>query len=235
MRVISLGRRRRAVAFGAAGLCIGVLLSIATAANAAGRAAQTTAPSSSTTAPGPPELLGGVTVTGAVVHTPGKPDRTLTGNQATAFMQAWFPDSVFGKLTNVPRPTGVPISKLVATTHWQGQNIPITVYYANKDGEILVGMPAQSFGWALVQSEKWIDPPQQARVTQGFEGKLTPVTSPPAPPTTPSSAETTKKSSGSSSSPLPWILLGVGVVIVAGAIAYFVARGRKNAPSTSSS
>jgi hypothetical protein len=235
MRVISRVRRRRAVALGAAGVCIAILLSIASAADAVGRPAQTAAPSSSTTAPGPPELLGGVTVTGAVVHTPGRPDRKLTGNQATAFMQAWFPDSVFGKLSNVPRPTGVPISRLVATTRWQGQDIPITVYYANKGGEIFVGMPAQSFGWALVQSEKWIDPPQQARVTQAFEGKLTPVTSPTAPPTTPPTAATTKKSSGSSSSPLPWILLGIGVVIVAGAGAFFVTRGRKSTPSTSSS
>jgi hypothetical protein len=232
MSAISKTSCVRTLALVGAGALLLVLAAGAAGANA--RPSQTTPPTTSTTPP-PPELLGGVTVTGAVVHTPGKPDRKLTGNQATAFMQAWFPDSVFGKLSNVPRPTGVPISRMVATTRWQGQNIPITVYYANKNGEILVGMPAQSFGWALVQSEKWIDPPQQARVTQGFEGKLTPVTSPPAPPTTPSTATTTKKSGGSSSSPAPWILLGIGVVIIAGAVAFFVTRARKSTPSASSS
>ncbi len=196
--------------------------------------------SASTTRPGiardsaepPPELIAGVTVTGATISTPGVPQRKLDANHATAFMQAWLPDSVFRQptLPNVKPPTNLPVSLLDVTTTWRQQNFPLKVLYASDGTTAYVGMPAQSFGWAFVDHERWIAAPQSARVRQAFAGDLQPVRSPPAPSTstTPTTKSTAAGSTGggSGSSSGVWWAVGIAAIVVLGALALFTLRRR---------
>ena len=231
MRVITTGARRRVLVLAAMSAVAVLSLLTVTATRAP---AQTTSSSTTTTTLGPPELLGGVTVEGAVVKTPGKPDRKLDANQATAFMQAWLPDSVFN--TGIPQsayPAGVPRSTLVVTTRWQNQDIPMTVYFAQQGENAWVGMPGpQNFGWALVQQDRSIQAPQGKKLIQAFEGKLQPIRSQPAPPTT-TTTIAPKKDSSSSSNALPLILGGVAVVVVGGGAAWLISRGDRSPSPTS--
>jgi hypothetical protein len=178
----------------------------------------------------PPELLAGVTVTGAKISTPGAPPRTLDANQATAFMQAWLPDSVFTQpvLPNVKPPTNLPVSHLDVTTVWHAQTEKLIVFYASDGTTAWVGMPAQSFGWAGVDHERWIAAPQSARLRQAFAGKLQPVRPPPATTTTPTTQSKAAGSTGGSSdsSSGVWWGVGIAVIVVLGALALFTLRRR---------
>jgi hypothetical protein len=187
---------------------------------AAGAATTTTLP--------PPPLLAGVTVEGAAVHSPGAPDRSLDANQATAFMQSWLPDSVFQKIPQSLPPKSLPFSRVIVTTRFHGQNLPVTVFYASDGTTAWIGMPAQSFGWAIVQSEKWIAAPQGKRVMAAFQGRLQPVRSPPPAPTTTTTTLPPKHSS--SGSAVPWLLLGGAVVVAVGALAAWRMRAPGRRP-----
>ena len=182
-----------------------------------------------------PQLVQGATVTGGVVHTPGAPDRRLDAKHASAFMQAWFFDSVIEKLPQSRPPAGLPVSRLALTTRWHQQDFPMTVYYACQAHAAWVGMPPQGFGWAFVDKERWIEAPQSDRVIAAFNGKLLPATSN-EPVTVPASlaqcaaAPATQKatgSSGSSSSAWPWVALGVAAVAVVGGGAWLIAVRRR--------
>jgi hypothetical protein len=179
----------------------------------------------------PPALLAGVTVTGATITTPGAPVRTLDANQATAFMQAWLPDSVFTQpvLPNVKPPTNLPVSHLDVITVWHAQTEKLIVYYASDGKTAWVGMPAQSFGWAGVDHERWIVAPQSARVRQAFAGELQPVRPPPEPSTTTPSTQSKAGGStggGSDSSSGVWWGVGIAVIVVLGALGLFTLRRR---------
>lgn len=179
----------------------------------------------------PPALLAGVTVTGATITTPGAPPRTLDANQATAFMQAWLPDSVFTQpvLPNVKPPSSLPVSHLKVITMWHAQTEPLTVFYASDGKTAWVGMPAQSFGWAGVDHERWIAAPQSARTRQAFAGKLQPVRPAPEPATTtPTTKSKAAASTGgdSDSSTAVWWVVGIAVIVVLGALAGFTLRRR---------
>jgi hypothetical protein len=170
-----------------------------------------------------------VTVTGAAIQTPGAPDRNLDANQATAFMQSWLPDSVFQKIPQSRPPKSLPVARLVVSTRYQGRDIPMTVYYASDSTTAWVGMPPQNFGWAFVQSERWIAAPQSKRVMAAFLGKLQPVRSPPAPPTTTTTTVPPKHNS-SSGSAVPWILLGGAVVVAVAGLAAWRLRAPRRRP-----
>ncbi len=187
-----------------------------------------TAGASTTTTLPPPELLSGVTVTGAAIQTPGAPDRSLDANQATAFMQSWLPDSVFQKIPQSRPPKSLPVARLVVSTKYQGRDIPMTVYYASDPTTAWVGMPPQNFGWAFVQSERWIAAPQSKRVMAAFLGKLQPVRPPPAPPTTTTTTLPPKHSSSGSAA--PWLLLGGAAVVAAGGVAAWRLRAPGRRP-----
>jgi hypothetical protein len=183
-----------------------------------------------------PELVAGATVTGGVVHTPGAPDRRFDADKATAFMQAWFFDSVLEKLPQSRPPAGIPISRLSLTTRWHTQDYPMTVLYTCQDHTAWVGMPPQGFGWAGVESERWIEAPQSDRLIAAFNGKLQatrdnkPVQVPPAEARCTVAQPTNAKpsgSSGSSGSAWPWILGGVAIVGIGGGT-LLLARRRAN-------
>ncbi|MCU1465799.1 MAG: hypothetical protein JWM72_1727 [Actinomycetia bacterium] len=183
----------------------------------------------------PPELFSGVSVSGATIATPGAPVRKLDANQATAFMQAWLPDSVYTKLPNVKPPANLAISHMTVVTVFNHVNEPLKVFYASDGITAWVGMPAQGFGWAGVEHERWIAAPQSARVRQGFAGKLQPVRPPPAATTTaPSSTtqpKTTASADGGSGSSAAWWLVGGAAVIVAGALIFTLRRRGAGAPT----
>ena len=223
MRVPTKKPRGRTFAFVATCALAGMALLGGTSTSAAGAPTTTTLP--------PPELLSGVTVTGAVVHTPGAPDRKLDANQATAFMQSWLPDSVFEKIPQSLPPKSLPMARAIVTTRWQGRDLPVTVFYVSDGTTTWIGMPKQSFGWAFVQSDKWIAAPQSTRVTAAFQGKLQPVRSPTSVPTTTTTTTTTAPPKHSSSgSAVPWLLLGGAVVVAAGGLAAWRMRAPGRRP-----
>lgn len=199
----------------------GLSLVLATSTTAAGAPTTTTLP--------PPELLSGVTVTGAVVHTPGAPDRSLDANQATAFMQSWLPESVYEKIPQSLPPKNLPVTRAIVTTRFQGRDLPVTVFYVSDGTTTWIGMPKQSFGWAFVQSERWIAAPQAQRVTAAFQGKLQPVRPPPPAPTTTTTTTLPPKHS-SSGSAVPWLLLGAAVVVAVGGLAAWRIRAPGRRP-----
>jgi hypothetical protein len=202
-------------------LCVATLVLMTIAAAPAGAADQ------------PPQLLNGVYVTGATVKTPGKAVRKLDANQATAFMQAWLPESVFGHLPNSDPPKSLPVTHVDVGTTFNGKPIPIVVIYATDGTNAWVGMPGpQSLGWAVVTETKWIQAPKPATLMKAFAGQLTPVTSPPA--TTTTTNPVTKSASPatkSSSSSFPWVGFVIVLVVVAG-IAVVLVRMRAGRSAT---
>src|SRR5437868_4389807 len=139
MPVISRRARARVLAPLFA-LVAGVLLIASPAAGVVARQQQQTTTSTPPTE-NLPQLVQGATVTGGVVHTPDAPDRRLDAKHASAFMQAWFFDSVIEKLPQSRPPAGLPISRLALTTRWHQQDFPMTVYYACQAHMAWVGMP----------------------------------------------------------------------------------------------
>ncbi|MDQ1435428.1 MAG: hypothetical protein QOF59_2244 [Actinomycetota bacterium] len=226
----SSGRSRRCLAgLVALGACSWVILAVP--ASASTNRPEVARPAA--TEP-PPELLSGVSVSGATIATPGATVRKLDANQATAFMQAWLPDSVYTKLPNVKPPANLAISHMTVVTVFNHVNEPLKVFYASDGITAWVGMPAQGFGWAGVDHERWIAAPQSARVRQAFAGKLQPVRPPPASTTTPSSTtrpKTTAATDGGSGSSTAWWLVGGAAVVVAGALILTLRRRSTGAPA----
>jgi hypothetical protein len=165
-------------------------------------------------------------VSGATIATPGAPVRKLDANQATAFM--------YTKLPNVKPPANLAISHMTVVTVFNHVNEPLKVFYASDGITAWVGMPAQGFGWAGVDHERWIAAPQSARVRQAFAGKLQPVRPPPASTTMPSSTtrpKTTASTDGGSGSSAAWWLVGGAAVVVAGALIVTLRRRGAGAPT----
>jgi hypothetical protein len=211
---------RRAARFGAA-TAVGLLAFTPLLLVPAGAATTTTtvAPGD-TTAPGV-EVLNGVTVGPATVTAPGKPTRSLTADQTTAFLQTWLPTSIVEKLGHVPRPTSATIYTLHMNITAQGTTSPIEALYAADAGNVYVGMPKQTLGFADVTKEVWILSPAPADTTKAFEGKLkASVVQPPtsaSTTTTTTATSSTHKGSGSDSSSNTWVWFVVaGVIVVAG-------------------
>lgn len=161
----------------------------------------------------PPELAGGVTVTGATVTTPGAPPRTLDANHATAFMQTWLAYSVFNKPANERPPAGLPVSQLDVKTLVSGSpGSPLVILYASDGTNAWVGAQAPP-----PDNEKWIRAPQPEKTIAGFEGRLDPIR-----PPTPATTTTTRASHQDSSSDTgTWVIVAIlaVVILVGGALA----------------
>jgi hypothetical protein len=182
-----------------------------------------------------------VSISGATVATPGAAVRKLDANQATAFMQAWLPDSVYHQpqLPNVKPPANLPVSRMTVVSVFNGVNEPLTVFYASDGTTAWVGMPPQGFGWAGVDKERWIAAPQSKRLQQAFAGKLQPVRQPAGPTTTsvgtPSSTAqpaTTSSTDGGSDSKAGWFVGGAVVVVIAGLTIFTLRRRRPATPAS---
>jgi hypothetical protein len=197
---------------------------------AAGPAATTTA--ATCPAPGPvdpslPDIVTGVTVGPALVVTPGKPNRTLTASQATAFIQSWLPASVVQHLPPATPPANATVSHLLMTTSYAGTPTCITAWYAVLGKQVWVGMPAQSLGWASVQKDTWIAAPNPSFSVRAFAGlakpvpgETTPTTTTTTAPSTTTGSATAKSSGSSGSSSWVWfVVAGVIVLAIIGGIA----------------
>lgn len=161
----------------------------------------------------PPELAGGITVTGATVTTPGAAPRTLDGNHATAFMQTWLAYSVYSKPQNERPPAGLPVSKLdVKTVVGGSPGNPLVILYASDGTNAWVGAEAPP-----PDNEKWIRAPQPEKTIAGFEGRLDPIR-PPTPATTTTTRAPHKDSSSDTGT---WVIVAVlaVVILVGGALA----------------
>ena len=232
-------RRLAGSALCAVAVCCGILGSVAPPAGAAGGTTTTVHPTCSdpnkqSKFKVSTDLMPGVTIGPAIVLTPGKPNRKLNADQATAFIQSWLPASVYTKIPPTGPPVGVPVSHLYMYTSFNRGFTCIEAWYASRGTNAWVGMPAQSLGWASVQQDVWIAAPLPARTIAAFLGKIKPIITNPsttgAPTTTtvPSDKKAAGKSSGSSSSS-SWLLLLIPGVLVLGAGAFLIVRGRNRA------
>lgn len=174
------------------------------------------------------DLLAGVRLGPALVTTPGKPDRTLTGDQATAFIQSWLPSSIYEHLQNVPTPHA-PISHLYMNTSFGGTITCITAWYAANGSNTWVGMPAENLGFASVPTNTWILAPIPARTIGAFEGKVKPIPVPTGTTTTTVAGKAAAADSSSSSSSSTWLFVAIPAVILAGLGGWLLVRGRNRA------
>jgi hypothetical protein len=154
------------------------------------------------------EFLGG-TITGNGPQA----GRKLDSGQATAFVQAWLPDSVFGSPPFENPPATLPVYQVEVDYKYLRTLGSMTINYASDGTSAWVSMPPQSL-WpgVVVTQERWIKAPD--RTVAGFEGRLTPQTVPTV-PTTSQSLAASPTSNGSSSTTLLLVIAG-SVVLVAG-------------------
>jgi hypothetical protein len=228
--VASTSLVRRAARFGAS-TAVALVVFGGMFGPAAGAATTTTITAPSGTAPPGVEVLNGITVGPATITAPGKPTRTLTASQDTAFLQSWLPTSIVQKLGHVPRPTGVTIYTLHMNITAQGTTSPIEALYATDAHNVYVGMPAQSLGFADVAKEVWILSPEPADTIKAFEGKLEgsvvqAPTSASAATTTTTTATSSTHSSGSGSSSTTWVWFVILGVVVVGGGGFLAVRSR---------
>jgi hypothetical protein len=177
------------------------------------------------------ELTNGWVIQDATVRCPGSAPRAMSGKHAAAFIQAWYPATFFGSLTEATPPAALPVCKFVAhdTISYQvsGANGEITrkvgkytfhALWASQGKKAWVGLPPQVVGpGAVVSKLHWFVP--TPRAIQAWGGKLDPI--PNEAPTTTTTIAPAAKDSSSGSSATPWIIVAVvaGVALVgAGAV-----------------
>jgi len=168
---------------------LATLLLAVTASPGGARPGQVTATTPSSVAAGDvPGLPPGMAMTGGIVHEPGEPDRTMTADQATAFMQAWFPDSIFGGKTPLERSGDFEYATIDLTATYDGEPTEFKAFFTCKGAAAWVGMPPQQIvPGAFVPTERWVEGGFGERVIAAYEGLIAPIvnnsnTPPTAPP-----------------------------------------------------
>jgi len=153
--------------------------------------------------------------------------RTLDSSQATAFVQAWLPESVFGTPPFEDPPSTLPVYEVDVDYKYLGTLGSMTINYASDGTSAWVSMPPQSL-WpgVVVTQQRWILAPD--RTVAGFEGRLTPEPVPTARPT-PHKATAVMASQGSSST--AELLIFAGALVLVAGIGIVVIR-RRGARST---
>jgi len=209
--------------FGALGLALAV-------APAGAQTDPTTSPATSQPADQPSlsQLAPGLEVLGGSITGNGpESGRTLDSSQATSFVQAWLPESVFGTPPFEDPPTALPVYQVEVDYKYLGTLGSMTVNYASNGTSAWVSMPPQSL-WpgVVVTQQRWILAPD--RTVAGFEGRLTPEPVPTAPPTS-HKAVALMASQGSSSTAL--LLIFAGALLLVAGIGIVVIR-RRGARST---
>lgn len=211
-------------------LVLGALILAAPSAARAG-ATTTSATTDGTTATtlgaeAPPELMSGLTATGATVKTPGSEPRTLDANQTTAFMQTWFAYSIASGTANEAPPAELPVSRLDVTLSDSGAPNSLLILYATDGTDAWVGSPSPVPG----EGDKWIRTPDPASTIQGFEGLLDPIRVAQTPPTTAGDTTTTTEADGKGGSGggrWPFAALAAVVLFVGGAVALRARRSSR--------
>jgi len=212
------------------GLVLGALGLLGLALVAAPAGAQSHPTSSPTTSQtgGLSQLAPGLELLDASVTGNGpESGRTLDSSQATAFVQAWLPESVFGTPPFEDPPSTLPVYEVDVDYKYLGTLGSMTINYASDGTSAWVSMPPQSL-WpgVVVTQQRWILAPD--RTVAGFEGRLTPEPVPTA-PSTQHKATAVMASQGSSST-APLLIFAGALVLVAG-IGIVVIR-RRGARST---
>jgi len=182
--------------------------------------------------PSPSELAPGLLILGGTITGSGpESGRTLDSSQATAFIQAWLPDSVFGSPPYQNPPSNLPVYDVAVEDKYLGTLNTMTVDYASDGTSAWISMPPQSL-WPGVEvtQQRWILAP--GRTVAAFEGHLAP-----QPVEHGSGSQTlgisaahshaTAASQGSLSTAT--ILVLAGVVVVGAGIAIMVVRRRRGA------
>jgi MYXO-CTERM domain-containing protein len=165
------------------------------------------------------ELTGGWLIHGATTKCPGAVARTLTGTHAAAFIEAWYPASIYGTLTEQKPPAALPVCTFLATatikvprtaangdvTYVDGQ-YQFKALLVTQGAKAWVGLPPQEVGpGATVPKLRWYV--AIPRVVQAFNGKVDPAGNQPA--TTSTTKPVPVADSSSDSSAVPWIIAGV--------------------------
>lgn len=209
------GARRRVI-----GLAVGAcgLLGMALSAAPAGAASSPTTGSQhslSQLSPGL-EILGG-----SITGNGPQAGRSLDSSQATAFVQAWLPDSVFGSPAFQDPPSTLPVYQVDVGYRYQGTLGSMTVITASDGTSAWVSMPPQSL-WpgVVVTQQRWIVAPD--RTVAGFEGRLTPASV----PTVPTSHESAAPAASGGSTSTSAVLVIAGAVVVAAAVCIVLIRRR---------
>jgi hypothetical protein len=174
------------------------------------------------------ELAPGLLILGGTIAGNG-PDsgRSLDSSQATAFLQAWLPDSVFGSPPYVNPPPTLPVYDVQVEDEYLGSLSTMTVYYASDGKSAWISMPPQSL-WpgVVVTQQRWIQAPD--RTVAAFEGHLSAL---PVPTGSSSSSHSQSATDSNASLSTAWILLIAGMVVIAAAIALMVIRRRRSGPN----
>lgn len=174
-------------------------------------------------APGLDLLSGSITGNGP------ESGRRLDSSQATAFVQAWLPDSVFGSPPFQDPPSTLPVYQVDVEYKYLGTLGSMTVNYASDGTSAWVSMPPQSL-WpgVVVTQERWILAPD--RTVAGFEGRLTPQPVPAPPSGSHKSAAGAVSESSSSTTQL--LVIAALVVLVAAAGILVIRRQRAGSAHT---
>ena len=218
MQMLRSHARLGLIVFGAVGL-LGLVL-VAAPAGALKHPKSTT--TTSQLAPGLEIINGSITGNGP------ESGRALNSSQATAFVQAWLPESVFGTPPFEDPPSTLPVYQVEVGYKYLGSLGSMTINYASDGTSAWVSMPPQNL-WpgVVVTQQRWILAPD--RTVAAFEGRLAPVPLPKAPSTSHKAAAAAVSHSQSSTTLL--VVIAILVVLVAG-VSFLVIR-RRGARATS--
>jgi hypothetical protein len=175
------------------------------------------------------QLQPGWTIVDATVTGPQTVPRHLDSRHAAAFVQAWFPATIFGSLKQQRPPGRLRVFTVVADEIINGAPYKLVAYYASDGKAVWTGLPKQTFGpGASIPKEKWfIAPP---RTIAAFEGKLAPIDTGTTP--TPSPAPTQAAAKHGSDNSSGWLMvcaLGAALAIGIAILALVRARARPRA------
>jgi hypothetical protein len=203
-----------------AALIVTAALAMTLPAPAASAATTTTAPattSPATSASGPGvELVAGWFALSGTVTRPGTTTRHFNANQAAAFIQSWYPATIYGTIKEQTPPANLPVYTILIKDQINGGPYTFKAFYASDGHSVWAGLPPQVIGpGATVPKKVWFLAP--ARTILAFKGTLPAVPFIPATTTTTAApANTSTPASSNSSSSTGWIVAVVVVVVVIG-------------------
>jgi hypothetical protein len=189
------------------------------------------------------ELTPGWIVHSATITCPGGvAPRALDGHKAAAFMQAWYPASLYGTLTEQNPPAGLPRCTFLAkdsisylTTDNQGKTtthvgpFDFRAFYVAQGNKAWIGLPPQVVGpGASVPTQKWYV--ATPRSILAWHGKVEPVSNTTTSTTTKPAkvAADTSSSSGDSTAVIIAVIAGVAIL----GVGAFIVRSRRKAGTT---
>ena len=190
------------------------------------------------------ELTPGWTIHSATITCPGGiAPRAFDGRKAAAFMQAWYPASLYGTLTEQNPPAGLTHCTFLAKdsikylttdnlgkTHTQVAPFEFKAFYVAQGAKAWIGLPPQAIGpGASVPNQKWYAAtPRSILAWHGTEPIENTTTTTPTTTTTTKVAAHTSSSSGNSAAVIIAVVAGVALLGV-GAV---VVRSRRKADAT---